>query len=226
MGQLSRVVLTLLVVALAPTAACGDLVTYNFSGTITSVTDSSSPFGNVGGITVGDWFTGTLTYDSNGPAPDTNTDPNIGNFLFGTTGGQMSVTIDGLTFSTGVRSYEVGNEQPTAVSSNGDYFNVVGAALFSEPSGWSGTGRALEFYFADTTGGAFSSDAFPSAPMSFDYGQILLRYTTVNFPGGSDSNVIIMGTMNVQGVPEPSSVLLTGLAVAMGAFRRLQRRPR
>lgn len=209
------------------------LVSYNFSGTVTEVDDSIAPLANVGGITVGDAFTGSFQFETNDAGPDLNAgNPNIGVYsLAGSATSFMTLTIDGLTFVAGPGSVQVHNNVLSALSPVSDALFYAGGPLDVLPAGWSFSppaGSNVGIAFIDPTGTAFASDALPTTfdPSDWFASELFLSFTNVTFPGGSDSNVDVTGAVNLTpaAVPEPSSLMLLGLiGCGMGVARRWKR---
>lgn len=206
----------------APASAA--LVSYNFSGTISQVTDTTAPAGNVGGLNVGDTFFGSFQYESADAGADSDADPSRGFYaLTGSVTSLLTVTVDGLTFSAGPGAVDVRNDVVSSLSANSDALFYSGGPFDALPPGWSFSppaGSGVTVAFIDPTGTTFASDALPTSFDVTDWfaSQLFLSFTNVTFPGGTDQNVSIVGDVNLipAAVPEPSSVVLLGLLGAVG----------
>jgi hypothetical protein len=202
----------------------------NFNGTITSVTDTVGPLGDVGGINVGDSFTGSFTYESTASGGDIDADPNRGLYFFTPAGfNTVSVTIDGLTFDTNptqTSGADIRNNTMSTLSANTDLLNVFKGGP-NLPAGWSvalPASSLLQVAYLDAAGTALPNDSLPSSfsLADWDVGAIFLSFAgNVTFPGGNDNAVSIEGTINFTPVPEPSGLLLMSTAAfALSLVRR------
>ena len=219
-----------LVFVIAPFLAaecCASIVTIPFQGTITIVTDSSAPIGNVGGIVVGSAFSGTFSFETS--TTDLDNDPNNGLYLTPNLVA-FDLLIGGVQFvgnSSTMHGLIISNNADTQFGNNTDVFDVT--QQVTDPAGWSSAspfGR-LDVLFFDTTGTVFTDDTIPgSLTLSdFDLGFINLRYlNVVTFPGGSESEIDIIGEINLSAIPEPSSVSIVCLILmgGLGMRRRYQ----
>jgi hypothetical protein len=218
------------VVTATPVSAA--LVSYNFSGTISQVNDTAAPTGNVGGITIGDTFFGSFQFETNDAGPDLDADPSRGlYFPTGSVVSSITATIDGLTFVAGPGAVDIRNNVVSTLGPNTDLLNYTGGAVDTFPAGWSTTtplASSLQIAFADASGLTLPNDALVTSfdPSQWDAAQVGLSFSNVSFPGGTDTNVSIIGDVNLTpaAVPEPSSAALLAIAGLVGAgvhrFRR------
>jgi len=213
-----------------PDLARADLVTYSFNGVISDITDSSAPIDNVGGITIGSTFSGFFQYETTGAVDSDVGDPNRGLYLMATSGPAsfITMTVNGLTFTAGPGAVDVRNNAVSTLSANTDLVNYTGGAIDTYPSGWSTSSplaTSLQIAFAQAAGTLYANDAIPTSfnPASFDAGQLALSFSNVTFPGGTDSSVSIIGNVNLEAVPEPTSLLYGALAIGAGSMLRRRR---
>jgi hypothetical protein len=152
--------------------ASATLVSYGFSGTVTSLQNPSNAL--PAGIAYGTPFTGAFTYDTtaNVLGIDFNNSTNAGDFYFGTNGGfSLFVTLAGHTFATtkhasnsdpyadfivhndlnGHDTLEVGDGNPNVV--------MDGSPIPGNPDV---SGLTLSFY--DYSATALDTDAMPTVP--------------------------------------------------------------
>jgi hypothetical protein len=218
------------VAGLSPSSVQASLITYSFNGVISSVTDSSAPLGDVGGISVGDLFTGSFQFETNDAGADLDADPNRGlYFLTNSVISSITMTVNGLTFTAGPGAVDIRNNAVSTLSPNTDLLNYTGGAVDVFPPGWSTTaplGNSLQVAFADASGTVYPGDALPTSfnVSDFDAGQMALSFANVTFPGGSDVSISIVGDLNLAAVPEPSSMCLAGVAAAAATFAARRRR--
>jgi len=238
--------LGLLAVLFTPNTSFGSLITYNFTGVIRETLQetttivggqpvtTTSPLASVGAISAGDLFFGTFQFETNDAAPDgfgIGPDPggNEGFYsLSGSLVSSMTVTIDGLTFSAGPGYVATRNNVNVPVlSPSSDVLAVVSDSVSGFPAGWNSVGTSIATAFADGSGTVFTNDALPTSftPGDFNLGELSLSFfQTVNFPGGSlPSTVRIYGNINLEAVPEPSSMILVSVAGGLGLVLRRRR---
>ncbi|HVJ84553.1 MAG TPA: hypothetical protein VM452_02850 [Caulifigura sp.] len=213
-----------------PARARADLVTYSFGGVISDIADTSAPIDNVGGITIGSTFSGYFQYETNGAVDVDVADVNRGLYLLGTSGPAsfFSVTVNGLTFTAGPGGVDVRNNVPSDLSPTTDFLNYTGGAVDTYPAGWSTTSplaTSLQAGFFDASGTLYSGDAIPTTfnPNDFDVGVLFLTFSNVTFPGGTDASVTITGDINLEAVPEPSSLIFGTVAAGGGLLLRRRR---
>jgi hypothetical protein len=143
--------------------ALSDPVTLNFAGELNEVTDTTA--GSVLGdlFNVGDTFTGTFTFDDSVPdmVPG---DPDFGSYRFVTPPSALSVTINGLTFSSDPNDLEIFASVQNDFSDVGSTVDAIGVFVFENkviypvPTGIS-SNMAIELQ--DSTGFAIDSDSLP-----------------------------------------------------------------
>jgi hypothetical protein len=215
MGGKLRVFLSMLVLGLSSTAEA-DLVTYAFQGQITTFTAS----GDLGGINLGDSFFGSFQYDTSLTGPDGRPgDPSWGDYSPAVSPlNNLSVTVEGWTFSG----------SPTSIAARNNYgipavdelqVSLSGTGL---PAGWSASAFSAFALFEDSTTTVFSNDSIPMSfnPAAFDRGIVQFRMTSAVVPGGiAPVSAMFTGTIDLAAVPEPSSILLTAGAAALGLLR-------
>ena len=200
-----------------------DVVTFSFTGSITSVMENSTPVFGIGGIDLGDSFSGSFRYDTTKAGADLVGSADTGLYRFNnpvvdSASNFVAVNIDSKQFGTpntltGVLFGDMRNNVVSNLSNTSDLFSVR-TLLPTLPAGWSVTSPALTVAFIDPTGTAFSNDSLPTSFSvgSWQQGSVLLSFGSVTFPGGSATNVSIEGTILINPIPEPSSILLFGSA--------------
>jgi hypothetical protein len=234
-----RISLLTLCLSLFSAECLADVVTYNFQGTIREVHDSASPVNDVGGIKGGDAFTSVFRYDASKFSGDF--DPTPGHGLFLQAGAfEFEFTVNGLRFAldpTEQNLLETWNS--SGIVNFQDLLNFTSQPMdeasrrrLSLPPGWSiptQSDAALIATFGDSKGKAITSDLPPNIfdPSKFDGAVFNLFFNNVSFPGGSDSQVRIFGSIGLApaAVPEPSSFALLSL-VGVGAVMTGRRRRR
>ncbi len=180
-------------------AAAGQ-VTVNFTGMVSMVNP-----GAISGTKAGDPFSGKLVYDDSTPVDTPGANPAVYTTLPPLASGLgMTLTIGGNTYSaeTGdLMQLKVGNDL------TGMFPDVFTAVSFVNVGG---SATVASFGLADTTGTAFSSTALPTSLdlSKFDFSKLTL---------GTSDHTIFVGDINLQSVPEPSSVILLGFAAVVGA---------
>ena len=173
----------------------------SFSGTVTMVDTAV-----ISGTKAGDPFSGKLVYDDSTPA-----DSPAGNPQSYTTPPPLASGL-GITLSVGGNTYaaETGDLMQLKVGNNlaGMYPDVFTAVSDVDVGG---SATLASFGLADTTGTVFSSTALPT---SLDLGKFDVGKFTL---GSGQEQEIFEGVITLQSVPEPSSVILLGFAVLVGA---------
>ncbi len=205
--RLLAITAALALVLCAPSTEAA-LVTVNFSGTITSIDD---PNGYISGSSVGDPFSGTLVYSTGLAAGVPGANPSIYTYLPSTTPAfaaplGITVTVGSHTFSssyTGLMQITVQNNLA------GAYPDVFGAvADVNVGNTYTLAGIAL----GDSTGTALSSTDLPT---SLDLSKFTVGDFNLVTPNGAGTN-IFEGVINLNAVPEPSSLALAGIAILAG----------
>lgn len=199
-----------------------ELVTYNFTGTINVLNDSNDWLG--GQVNLGDQFSGTLIYDTS-TAKLSGTTPIFSGYAYQNLGADRRfVSPIGITAQVG--SYSVApnyvfgdmylavfNNAPTTFGGVGDGFSAQ-----QNDSVLRGNQRhllAYEIFLGDLGASAYSSTALPTSisTSSFTDG----TFSLVEYVPGSSGLVpvvVFQGTIDgLRAVPEPSSLILCGLAV-------------
>lgn len=200
---------SILVVALAAPFAEAGLVTWRFSGEITSVIDAEGLVSDL--LSVGSRFSGEYTFESN--ALDALADsPGLGSYPDAVSA--ISGLIGELTFvgdSDFNASIAIIN-QPLGLGLDGYGLSVTNLSL-----GIPGDSASLFLNLGDTTGAAISSDALFETPPDlslFDSATFVLTTTS--------ERVAIRGNLTSI-TPEPTTLSL--LALGIVALVRPQRRP-
>ena len=167
--------------------AHADTVTFNFSGSVTQVSDQV-----FGDIAFGDAFQGTLSFDSSATdlVPE---DPSIGSYAFSSPFG-MTLTIGSHDFqATGSLDIEV-------VNSFVDQYT----AFATDQAG----GLLMDLFLLDTTGSALGDDHLPlGAPPLASFGERDLHLD--DFLCGGE--IQLDGAIDVpstQAIPEPSALIV------------------
>jgi hypothetical protein len=199
-----------------PTVVKASLVTVNFSGTVTSIDD---PSGYITGAKIGDTFSGTVVYDTSlapdvpGANPETYTYLHTTTPPFATPLG-ITVTLDGHTFaSDGAGLMQITVQNDLAGKPFPDVFGAV-----ADVSLGGGTHTLAGFALGDSTGKALSSTALPT-------GIDLSQWTVgdFNLTNPTSATNIFAGTVNLNSVPEPASVMLLSLGMLGAVAARLRR---
>lgn len=214
-----------LLLVMAPTIATATPVTYQFTGHLTSMNYLS-----IGGIKVGDAFSGTFSYDPADTA-DSNPSPSSGIYTQSGTVTNIAATVHGLTF--------VGPTNATATiaitndTSGMDTF--LERSLFPHsllPPGWSHSGfESMYIGLQDTSQTVFASDSLPAALSlsSFTNSTFTWRAEegTLSTPTGFYSVPTFTGRIETLAqVPEPTSILMATIGGAGWIFAVRQRRTR
>ncbi|WP_165068874.1 PEP-CTERM sorting domain-containing protein [Paludisphaera rhizosphaerae] len=211
--------------------ASAELVTFNFSGTITVVNDVNGNFG--GGVRVGDAFTGTLVYDT--ATIDGLSDPGMGRYLYANRLTNtpfvaplgLTVHVGSLTFqpsyATSAFTVWTADNQPTSIPGvNGDGIEA------DQPTSLDGAttipGLTI-LSLLDRSQKALSSDALPLGLKGPEFTDGLFRVTV--FGPGSTEVVALEGSLNLgdAAVPEPASIVLLGCG-GLGVLACQRRRRR
>ena len=172
-----------------------------------TIIDNSNYLG--GAITPGDTFSGTLTYDL--AATDLNTDTNIGKYFYDTAPNGITVTINGLTFSSDPNNtlchFSIFNDNTVNL---GDMLNFWSGTINHFPVGPAGANESINIYLNDWSYNALSSDALPSNINVADWGQN--HFTIKSGTGGyTEYNYFIEGSIsNIISTPIPGAIWLLG----------------
>jgi hypothetical protein len=193
-------------------------VTVNFTGTVTGLPD---PTGVFAGAAVGDTFSGTLVYDTAAAAVTPGANP-AQYFYTGSSTPPfasplgITVTLHGVTISPrypGAMVVTVQND----LASNPTFPDVFIAQAAATSPGPGVGNPQIDFALADRTGTALGSTALPT-------GLEPSRFTDSSFRlfNNTAGNVfdIFTGTIDLNAVPEPSSLILLGLG-SLGMFSTL-----
>ncbi|MCH9033754.1 MAG: hypothetical protein IID42_04540 [Planctomycetes bacterium] len=141
----------------------GEILTVNFTGTVSSVSDVGGFFP---GVMIGDQVTGTYSYDTD--SDDQLVDIQHGRY-------ETPVPPGNLVIIVGPLSFQVASPLSVAVTNGtggaSDTLQIVGPSPGLAPSG------GLSLLFQDPTGTAFSDDTIPQA--SPDLAQFTLSFGTL-----------------------------------------------
>ncbi|MCC9602265.1 hypothetical protein LOC67_17055 [Stieleria sp. JC731] len=228
------------------TGTCADaaIISYEFSGTVTSVFDNNFSdsqnliFGTP--VTVGDSVSGIFTYDDNAPL--------IGPIAVPSGSASQFTQIQPQSISVSIAGLQIGSlgDFTTVVADDVEFAPGAPLDLFSiwdgEPQGFSPfTGTeimangevetgGIGLSFQDTDGTAFGSSGLPAA---LNLGEFETAYGRIDgsepFPGGGAPSLysidFSIDSISVTAIPEPSCILpLAGLAAILCHSRRRRRR--
>jgi hypothetical protein len=189
----------------------------NFTGSITSVTVDGVA-SSLGGIDVGDSFSGFFVYDTNATLLYSDSQRAIYRMSDFTA---ISLIIDGMPFQgkDTFAALNIFNDVVSSESDNSDLFAVQ--QEINLPSGWSTTspsGTTATAALLDAEGIIFDDLSVPNsiALTDFDLGEIELHLPdlTVAGSGVEPALVLIKGGINI--VPEPSSLAMCGSLLMVG----------
>ncbi len=192
------------------------LLTYNYSGTIISVSDTTNILTGSGITSGSSTFTGSFTYDSKSPATFMTTD--FANYLTG----DLSLKFDdNINYFGAMAEIQVNND-----SFFSDRFSSISQApsVFETPAGDRANNFQIELI--DNTNSVFSSTALPDSLN-------LSAFTTARVDVRSfyldGTNYLITGSIDtlteISSVPIPATIGLFGAGL-MGLFGLARRRPR
>ena len=190
---------------LVPWLAHADVITFNFTGTVTQV-----PVDDLAtGIQPGDALAGTFTFD---PAtPDLIPSPLSGSYLSTGPAFGMTLSIDGLTFS------QFGSLDIGILDSFVDQYTVTASSAL----------LSLELFLQDNSGTIFNSDTLPLSPPQLSaFAERDFHLDQTDALGSEtqvDGRITTLTSSAVSSVPEPSSLLLLLTAGVSLAVYRLVR---
>jgi hypothetical protein len=139
------------IVAALPATSVAYPITFEFGGTIEWIVDETSVLGGMG---VGDRFSGTYTFDSS--LTDSSSDPTIGNYS--SPASVMHVVVGAVDFVSGGRSWLTVRDQWHGL----DGLEMTAADFSAAGLHINHMGPLL----SDTTGSVFSNDLLPLVPPS------------------------------------------------------------
>jgi len=184
-------------------------VIFNFSGTITGVTDNNNLLD--GSIIVGDTYSGMLSYDSS--LPDTVSDPTVyssGSLSSSVTG---VVTAGNYVFTGGSGTIDLQNKSSDSLLFLLPYTSTPPINLGSNP------GRAIFLRFLDSSGTVFPNDSLPTNLDLNNFTSVGLQLFGDSGPGNPLFSVS-GDTNSLNAIPEPSTMLLFGTGLAgLGLWR-------
>jgi hypothetical protein len=199
--------------------AAAQPVTIQYSGTV--VTVSGTPFGFTSAVRTAP-ITGSFTYDTR-TADTSPADTTRGNYPHTTFPGAFSAVIQGTSFTGSATPFaQVENLNPDTFRFEDGPSN--GGGIMSV----NGTPNALAALFiamTDSAGGAFSSDAlpatFPFAQPPLVNGSNVPQYPhTFSLSDNNGTLLMQLNSINIQPVPEPSSLVLVLVGPGLMALRR------
>ncbi|QDT53672.1 hypothetical protein Pan44_16950 [Caulifigura coniformis] len=191
-----------------------DLITYTFTGQITSTTFGSG----FAGIDVGTTFSGSFQFDPSLAGPDGNSGSDLGVYsLAPSPDSFFNLSMAGWDFIGPVSGVTVRNNFGPAVV-DGLQVRTDGTV----PAGWTATSSSMFVSFDDSTATAHANDLMPTSfdPAKFDAVNFSWRVSNATYPGGSSGGALFAGTVTMSAVPEPSSALLAMTVAGLGLRKR------
>ena len=197
-------------------AAEAALVTVDYAGIVTSVAPELS-----GTFSVGDAIGGSYTYDTT--AVDISPSPAVGSYI-AVTGGAGSIGT--YSFTHGVGTVSILDNFVVVCLSGAvpvDCYSVGGNVSAPDVSGSPVTSFGLGF--EDTDGVVFGNDSLPPIPPPLS--QFEQTQFSLGFEIDEDRFAFVRGTisaLSVVSVPEPSTLVVFGTGLTLGALRWRRRR--
>lgn len=216
--------LAALLACAAPSSAV--LVTYQFSGQFDSVGDANGVFG----VTAGDAFTGSFTYDTSMTVWNSSPD----NVVYEKTAPiaplSFTAVVNGVTYSVDAASVPLRLQVTNNAGGLYDQFVLVPDGGIAHPLSATYPLGSMALTLRDTSNTVFTSTAIPASLSlgDFDVAQFNMSFATdpMGDPGEMD-NVIMLGTItSMSAVPEVGAATLLALpstALAVLAARRRRR---
>lgn len=199
----NSLIVSFLAIACTGSLASAGLVTWDFTGVITAVTD---PNGMVtGSVDIGTPFSGSVTFETTTP------DTAPGDVTLGTYDGaitDLSGSVNTLNFfGAGVfNSIHVDDS-----GAPGDTITLL-AALLNTPS--LGETSSVGFAVADSTGDMFANDSLTGEVPVFEFGIFILE---------TESQSLHLDGTITSIVPEPASLVLLAAGAVPALWRRRKR---
>lgn len=195
-------------------SAQADLITYNFTGTVTNVSQPS-PFGLT--AAPGNTITGLFIYDTT-TGDGSPGDPNFGSYNQSISLGFL-FTLNGVNITTSSYDVLVTNDSPPGITFDElEIFSSSGILVAGIPQ----PSANMSLQLRDATGGVFTGDGLPPWTLT------LADFTTAtgSLVDTSTGATIDFMLTNLTGIPAPGPIGLLGVALlglSLGRRRRICR---